>query len=292
MRVLLWIILLLAANAVCGQAQKKIVFSNPGWGPTQWDWTKEKWDGNEKMYRDMRLAIDKQIKQGANPIELARQYQKQARSWTDSPGQYRWAYAAYEAARKRGFPERDEALKGISMEDIRQALDQAADEEASARNYEYARLRFLAFARVWPESRLAPMGERLLRRNPEDYEVRYWTIQVQSPTTDPDGKVMLSHVNWILKNMPSNPMGHYLLGEAYSRIWMSTWDKNDSDKAIAAYNSYFQRVPQDHRYRKSAERRIKLIHTSQTFWAKRPEIVARHKRAMAERKARREKQTQ
>ena len=294
MRVLPLIIMLLTANCVCAQTEKKMVFSTPGWGPTQWNWATEKWDGNEKKYRDMRLAIDQKIKQGANPVELARQYQKQARSWTDAPGQYRWAYAAYKAAEARGFPEKDETLKGISMEDIRQALDKAADEETSSRNYEYARLRFLSFARVWPESRLTPMGERLLKRNPKDFEVRFQQLRLLAPgVREGERAEALSHVNWVFKNMPNDPIGHYLLGSVYSRIRMSTWSQADADKAIAAYQKFLQIAPSNEKYRpyrQKAEKEISFIRRMQEHWAKHPEIVAKHKQGMAEREARRQKQ--
>ncbi len=178
--------------------------------------------------------------------------------------QFRWAYAAYEAARKTNFVNQHKTLR-----DIEQALQRAAS-VSPPRNYEYARLRFLAIARNSPYHNLKPVGERLVRRNPQDHEVRFYLVELLDPGLHSEEKQSaLMHARFLAQALPEKPTVHSLLGSVYWRIWLKSKSPADADKAIAGYRKFLQTAPPNHPFRRGAESQIKFIRHMQERQANR-----------------------
>jgi tetratricopeptide (TPR) repeat protein len=239
--------------------------------PQEWDrwkWTREAWTGDEKPYLRIRQQIDRLIAQGNNPEELAKKYKTQAKSWMKPLDQYRWSYAAYEAARKVNF--KGQARR---LQDIQDALQEAAFANPP-RSYEYARLRFLSMVRLAPYNKLKVVGKRLVDENPKDYEVRFFYVAVlDAGLSIQDEKESLQHANALIKALPKKPTVYSLMGEVYYKIWLRTSNPSDADKAIAYYKKFMAMAPKDHAFQEGARKQIFFIRKLQEHKAKRVKAV-------------------
>ena len=215
------------------------------------EWTKEKW-ADDKSYRQVRLAIDKAVASGQDPVALAQKYQKQGRDWTNPLAQYRWAYAAYAASRRVNF-----VKQGDQLQKIYEALREA-QRVASPRSYEYARLRFLTMERLYPFNNLAPVGRRLIQRAPKDDEVRFVLAFLLDPVNEKQEALL--HTNYLIRKNPSNPKFYGLLGRIYTHGIMTAPNKNvEANKAIAAYRRAVQLTPLTSPTRATLLQKIKYI---------------------------------
>lgn len=98
-------------------------------------WMAAPWNGSDKPYQQMRGTIDNAISGGRKPQELVEFYKLPALEHPNDPkAQFRWAYAAYIAAKQTDYNQGEKILGSP-----RQALVLAP----FPHSYEYARLIFL-----------------------------------------------------------------------------------------------------------------------------------------------------
>lgn len=237
-------------------AQQNISPPSAQWSANEWTWTKEKWDGDEKPYKKARLEIDRAIQEGRDLDTLLEKYKKNAsKNATDPLLQFRWAYSAYKSAAKAG---NNAAAK---LQGVEFALKRAN----SPQTYEYARLRFLVVARTTPYHRLKEVGERLLKRNSKDDEVKFYLVSVLDPGLYASEKAQaLQLAQELIRSQPKRPSSYSVLANTYLAIWSKSKSPDDAHKAISAYRQFLQVAPKDHPFRKQAAAWIKFLESKKS----------------------------
>jgi tetratricopeptide (TPR) repeat protein len=149
----------------------------------------------------------------------------------------------------------------------------------SPQSYEYTRLHFLLESYFFEElfyPSVKAAGERLLRRNPKDTEVKMRMCEVLSYDSTLAGRRRavtlakeLIHVN------PKSAVRYGYLGNVYYGLWIGSQQKPDRDAAIAAFRKYLQLAPTDARRSERMQRLIQLLERSKDIPRKAPATAAK-----------------
>jgi len=226
----------------------------PEWRRKRLEWTTKAWTGDDRPFQVARQDIDKAVASGRQADDLMKNYEKAVmQKPNDALAVFKWSYAAW-LARNR-FSNEDEQFKRIGKP--REALRNIA----FPRPYQFARLRFLVEA--WsPETPqfLIPVGDKLLQRNPQDYDVKYYLARLL--LTSPNSKQRqraLTYIREFIAQKPQKASYHSLLGGFYFRQWEKSKSRADAANAIKAYKKYLELAPPDDEWREQAQRLINLI---------------------------------
>ena len=226
--------------------------------PSTWVWTTEKWTADDKPYVEIRQNIDKAIASGHKPDALLKKYEGMAQKGKlSAQAQFRWAYAAWQAR------------KAVDRyDDQRQRLwipRRSFTRVASPRCYQYTRLRFLIEAWFLPTPRLKSVGERLVRRAENDYDVKAYMARIlRTSTSLEERKKALAYAKDLVRLEPKRPSAYSTLGGVYFTSWLKTKNPDDGDKAVAAYRKYLDLAPRNAEWRPQAERLIHRIELNST----------------------------
>ncbi|HEX8234503.1 MAG TPA: hypothetical protein VF600_00955 [Abditibacteriaceae bacterium] len=226
---------------------------------TDWGWTKHSWTGDESPYVRIGRSIDVAISKGQSSDALVKKLRASALAKpTDPKAQYAWGYAAL-VARPAGYAISRNEVQGIAL---------ALARPAFPRTYQYARLRFVSTMQWRPYMQLKGLGQRLLGRKSNDYNVKYYLTKLLSIGSAAERQQALTYAQQLVREQPNRASAYWSLGGVYVDI---LWDSNNlsaGDKAIAAYRRYIQ-LSQDSQSRRSAERLITLIQREQAKLRKR-----------------------
>ena len=211
-----------------------------------YDWKTTLWTQDNEPYLRTRLAIDKSIAQGQKPSILERRYKSAVqKDFYDSKSVFRWAYAAYKVARAQ----RTKETENLLLEVIK-----VMDGTIKPRVSDWTRLRFLVGIRSWPDVKLIPVGNRLLKRNPKDNELKYEFIDLlNSSSSLTDSRRALAMAQNLVKSDPKKPAYRSALAGAYSNLWQRNYNLADSNRAIQEYRTYLKMAPPNEPFRKDAE---------------------------------------
>lgn len=232
------------------QAQNNQGFGGPGSKTEEDSWMEMPFSGDDRPYTRSRLDIENAFEQGAEPNKLVQKYRNLARqNPNDLKAQFRWAYASYQAVK----------AKTILSHDLSSAIRKLQSFKPPY-TYECARLRFILEARVSPRQKLKLLGERLLRKNPNDFDVKYNLIKVIEPTASSwDKQKAVLYCQQLIKSFPKKNSPYAMLGFVYFRSWLKAKNKADAQEAISAYREYVRRVPANDSFRKQAQSIIATI---------------------------------
>jgi hypothetical protein len=226
----------------------------PEWRRKSLSWTTQSWSGDDHSYVTIRRDIDKAVAQGRTADELLKEYEKAVSLGSSEPKAiFRWAYAAW-LARNR-FTGYREQLQRIDKP--RAALLRVT----FPRSYEFARLLFLmqAWESDLPQFLIEP-GYKLLRKNPQDYDVKYYLTRLLATSSRPEHRQQaLTNIREFVKSKPRKPSYQALLGGIYYRQWRKNQSPSDATKAIDAYKKYLQLAPMNDEWRPQAQRLIKRL---------------------------------
>lgn len=231
---------------------------------TQYNWTKQQWEGDNQPYQAIRAAIDKAIAAGQKPYALAQGYATAARLKPYDPqAQFRWAYATY-----KGYTANKKAREGLAtLEDSRKLYQakQALARPGSPHPYDYVRLRFLMATEHFPHRILKDLGRRLWHYNPTDTGVQLRLLNVlhRDPSTAQDRRDILAIAQDLQRRHPKEPNYYASVGGAYMVIWEKTKSRDHAAKAIAAYRRYLELAPPNAAFRKVAQSWIDYIQKRQ-----------------------------
>jgi len=196
-------------------------------------WLSEPWTNNDRQFASARLGIQKLVKNGFDPSALAKKYAVIAqKNPANSLLIFRWGLATDYAAHDQNIVWEPPYYRQL-------LLDMAAVQSPHSR--EFARMRFLIESRFTGETYLKKVGERLLQRDPNDTAVKIAMFPVLNVLTNPDdSNVALRYANDLIVANPRNPVAYRKLGDVYYLISIRTNTKQDSQKAIKAYQLYLK----------------------------------------------------
>ncbi len=220
-------------------------------------WTEEVWTGNEAPYTKIRLEIENLNNANQKlPAMIEETGDKAQKDVNNSLLGYRWAYLCYKAATldlKEGESQLPLASRAISI-------------SVSPKVYEYSRLRFLINVRSFPSSQFRSLGERLVKRDPNDYDVKFYMLKLLTPgLSTEDKKLAVGYAQDLIRMWPNSTSAHSGLGGVYYRSWLVSKSKSDADNAIQAYEKYLQIAPPNHEFRKQAQSLIAKMRTTKNI---------------------------
>ena len=217
-------------------------------------WRTEAWTGDERPYKSIRASVDAALAAKINPDVLLTKYKAAAvRSPADPKNLFRWAYTAYMAATQAGNPDK---MGTMQVLEAREAFPFAH----SPHTYEYDRLRFLIQSSDFGPVDMVPVGARLLKSHPNDYDVNYNYVKCLSNDPKQTSRLKaLAGARKLVQQHPNLPSVYALLASSCWTLWAANNDKSYAMKAVAAYQQYLQKAPANYAYRTQAASNIAYI---------------------------------
>lgn len=202
-----------------------------------YEWTKEPWTGSDETFVKIRQDTDQIVANTKKEQldDLVEAYRKQAEGQPDDPhAQFAWGYVTYQALIS-GYKSHE---LYHDLQDISFALDKAKSPQAA----EYARLRFFIIIRWQQESfKLKDLAQRLIKRDPNDYEVNYYAISTLQRRSSIEGrKQALKYAQDAVRLRPERPNAYSALGAVYTDICLYDDDVSACDKALDSYAKLYK----------------------------------------------------
>ncbi|HEY0073645.1 MAG TPA: hypothetical protein VGB77_06045, partial [Abditibacteriaceae bacterium] len=172
----------------------------------RWAWTKEKWTSNDAPYRKVRDAIRPLYHaKKLNDKQLKLYKQASLQKPKDPLALFRWGYYAYCLA----LLQPDDIVGSSKVGPVRQAFESGP----TPRSYEYTRLRYLVLSYLLQSgARMAELSERLLKRDPKDYYVKYYAVSHHFTGKPKDEALALKLATEMVEAEPKNASATSLLG--------------------------------------------------------------------------------
>lgn len=215
-------------------------------------WQHETWTGDDKPYREARQEIDAAIATGSSPMQLAHQYEAQAQKNSEAPlDQFRWGYSLWKT------------INPISTSAEKQANGLgtffALAKIPSPNAYGYARLRYLV---SYHSGELTALGERLLRRDSQDVDVKaHLALDYTTPGPEPYNLKAKNRAVQLSKELisanPKRPGCYAVLAEAYyASYYVCGHHREDALAVIAALKKYLSLAMPNEAFYEDAKRRL------------------------------------
>jgi len=206
-------------------------------------WASVTWTGNNSPYHLVRAEIDgafarKQI----TPRELNRYQAEYLKSKQPTLSFFKWGYASYTGSKQQP-PITQPLGLGTGI------FDQLPDPHC----YDYTRLRFL-YAASGEDAQLAPLARRLIKRDPNDFEVIYSFVNFYYPTKPVITKQeALADTQRLSKLYPSRNQVNAQIGGIYYKDWLENRKASDGAKAVYYYQKFLRLAPKSDPFRSQAE---------------------------------------
>lgn len=243
----------------------------------QWAWSQQKWTDKDAPYLSQRnriAALYRLKKVGPTQIKAAKS--RSLAYPNDSVARFAWAYTAYCYSLLQ--PDRSSGY----MAQVSQAMALRPDPDApfgtafvgpkTPNSYQYARLRFLVACSPGGSAGfsygngryLIQLGERLLKRDPNDQGVKYFQITNLRTGSPADERKAIQYAQDLVKANPQDSASYINLGFIYQR-W--SWDRQSrflprsqaAQLAIAAYKKALEVDRTPGKWRQSTQNNIALL---------------------------------
>ncbi len=219
---------------------------------TYYAWINAPWTEDDQPYQRIRDSVDRALADGQKPTDLLKQYQA---ALVKAPGNYRaqfgYYYAAYKGATAAGASNSNiglQILGNLFINLIRRQYPHT---------YNYARLAFLCGQYNWIDPELKAVGLRLVRRDPSDYDVKFYTVSTLGGSPVPaDHDLAVAYAQDLIRRYPRKPSVYGLLAFVHYQAWLREKDPKEAAQAIAGYQQYLQLAPPDFKFREQAKRYI------------------------------------
>lgn len=241
--------------------QEKTYVYNAEEAKHYFDWTTEPWTGTDVAFVKIRQQINAMV----TAKKLTDSFLASARAAAmknpqDAKLQFRWGYAVYQSPRANLRLDNESAM----VREVNQMLRRPK----SPQSYQYARLRFLLGMWRQTDIRLIDVGRRLLRRNPNDLDVKGNLVSLLAVGTESEKQEALQAAQELVKTHPS-ASSYYSLGFVYQIRWNTSHNPVDVDKSIAAWRKLLQLTSTKGPYRSDVEEVIRVLEKDKSEWAKR-----------------------
>jgi hypothetical protein len=174
-------------------------------------WTTAAWNGNDKPFEAARILVESNARKPGFDKYVS-SLATAVQNTPDSPtAAFAWAYAAWLNA--------VQARSQSAMQETGSALLAFVQRGDFAHTYDGSRLRFLCECEGRPNKALVGLGERLLRRGPDDVPVElelagmYLYALVQGQCSVKDRIVGLCQK--VITNWPDHPVAYAILSHVY-----------------------------------------------------------------------------
>jgi hypothetical protein len=219
--------------------------------PANWfSWAKEPWTGDNTPYHAARLQIEHAKKMPGKLNELETRYERAWHADPDDPlAFYRWGYTKYlQILQKQSLPPQYDELAPVNN---------AFDTVPSPHTRDYDRFRYLVGEYFTPHAETANLAQRLLRSDPNDYNVGYALassyLYVYNPARILDA---LKICDMLKRVKPTEAATYSTIGFAYVMWYSHDQNPANARAVVANYQKYLELAPPDAFFRKRAEQII------------------------------------
>jgi len=143
------------------------------------------------------------------------------------------------------------------------SISLALAEPPSPKSYQYDRLRFVMAMRWQQMQGVGDLALRLLKRNPNDYEVQFYSISALFGGTPAQRQAALRVAQQIERKKPNTAVAYYSLGTAYWGLFMLNRRRADGDKAVEYIQKELSLLPNNYAGRTEVEDLIRTIRRDQ-----------------------------
>lgn len=193
---------------------------------TEWTWVNKPWKGNSAPYLRINRQINAAFANKKRIEAVTQRYRAAAEAKpTDPLAVYAWGYAAY-AARPIGASFNAKELPKLAL---------AFAFPPDPGTYQYSRLRCAITIRWRPYAQLKPMGNRVLKRNLNDRDVKLGMINLLVAGSKAEQQQALSYAQQLVKDYPRSATSYSALAWVYDIRFGLYRNPVDGDKAIAIY---------------------------------------------------------
>ena len=244
---------------------KKIAFAQRH----DYDWMQKVWTVNNKPYLLIQASVDKAIMQGQKPDSILAQYRGVALTHPDdAKALFRWGYAAYRAASQVELSPEKAYLRFETPGSIYSVQSFMVRDYVPS--YQYTRILFLLSNFGAINSQTQKIGKRLLQHNPNDKDVKYDMLALNSWDSHPSVRQKtLQDIKQLAQQ--GSPDAYWLWADIYGRMLnVSRMPHADSattqpiaDNLIAALTKYVQLAPPQSGKRELAQKRISEVQRDQ-----------------------------
>ncbi len=208
-----------------------------------WPWANEEWKRSDTDFVRIRREVDAFLQGTASlpnrkDLVLARLKQLTQNAQENphsSQALFRLAYTTYQGRKLDVRPD----ANGRDIYEMYGPLESAHP----GGSYQYDRMIYIIFSCITDSKPTKPLGKRLLKRNPEDIEVKYFLTRVLSTGTPEEQALALTYAQQFQRQHPERPRAQSLLGLVYEDRWNRRHKAEDVDKAIVAYRKYLSMIP-------------------------------------------------
>ena len=224
-------------------------------------WLNAPWTDDDRPYARLRAKIEGSATDGAKAYSLFQAYEAAVAHDPHNPQvQFADYDAAYMADVLPGGLHTVESLSGgpraIELRDRVGDVFYWAGRDKPPHTYNVARIVFLCSAYGFADPRLRDLGLRLVKRDPNDYYVKYHTVVVltaSGPGEPADVTRALSLAQDLVRRYPDKPAVYGILGSVYYNRWTISKRPADAILATAEFQKYLQVAPPGASYRPEAE---------------------------------------
>ena len=212
------------------------------WRPTNYDWVKTDWTTDDPKYLTMRRSIDGAERRG----EINKQAIETCEAaYLKNPSDlslFQWAYTAYKG--RKSITNAYGSRYSYEKYQLMGRIDEVLAKSPLPYSREFARLRFLVETIRFPNSKITPVGEKLLASGPNDKVTQFYLAQLLrlSPILA-DRKQALKYAQGLVGDKPQDRDNHDVLADCYDSLWRGTHNRAYAEKAIAEYEFYLRTLP-------------------------------------------------
>jgi len=204
-------------------------------------WSELPWNGNDKPFVRAAQSINTSARNRAKLVQVATQLRAQANAKpTDALVFFKWMVASWQLSQNQTRREGERWLVPVADRAFRLNFP---------RSYQYARYTFLVMAFTKPTPALQPLGNRLLKRNPRDQDVRLFQVRVvSSKAFEPQLRPMaqkeaLAHLAILRRQNPNNPLADREEGNMWTYLWNFSHQSQQLTNSRSAYQKYLKKLP-------------------------------------------------
>jgi tetratricopeptide (TPR) repeat protein len=227
-----------------------------GWRPTDYLWLEVGWSDKRSPYQEVSVEMQRKLSDKTSREKLLSYYEKNVSEKSSPLDRFKYAFViAY--------------MSGVGKWSGRESIEKRKNAvfllavEPWPPTYDYIRLRFFIESRVFPDTRLIPLGKRLIEFKPDDVVIKERYIVLLSISKDiQDRERAVRIADSLLATNPKRAKNYAILGASLWGVWGLTRKEKDGDKAIAAYEKYLSLTPMSDPWRNEAKQIVDSIRAS------------------------------
>lgn len=233
----------------------------PDWAAAGDAWRNAPWTADDTPFNSIRVDIDRSTAAGVDPTKTFQSWWERYQKGRTAVTIFGMSYAAYALLRAATGPKNVDAYNAMGW------MYYNVERHIIPATYNFARLAFLSSGVEGGAPSYIPLGERLLNKNPYDYEVTLYqarNLAIRNHAGDADRAAQFEKE--IAERNPSDPELIRVLADV---AWDKACDRHSRSLANEAFgysDQYIRRLPPNSYRRDEAEQTLQHLKALVEKW--------------------------